>query len=444
MKAMPGAPLTIVAFVPAKGTSERVPHKNMAILDGEHLFKRKLRQALACPAITEVCLDTDCEAMAACARDLDVTWLRRPAALATNAADGHAMFAWEAGQRPEADIWVQLLCTAPFITAATITRAIETLLAHPEADSLVAVSRGKQYPWHGVRPAYGTGRVPNSVELPDTVIEAMSLYIVRRPPSGGLPTRRFGTQPILFELDPIEQVDVNTSADFALAETLAAGARAGEVTRFRAIAPHFSSTVLADIGKEMGLAPALCPRIRPTTGGRILGRAKTLEIAAIAAGDPADAWRGIYGALQSYAFVRPGDVIMVANEAPARAYFGDLNANLAIRAGAVGAVIDGVTRDTADVRALGFPVYAHASHCNDIKFEGTLRAMNQPVTMGGVTVRNDDLVFADEDGVVVIPAERWPEVEEAAWSVIENEARIRISAARGAPVDDILARFGSF
>ena len=438
------APLKIVAFVPAKGTSERVPQKNLAILDGEHLFKRKLRQALDCEAITEVCLDTDSEEIAAHANDLPVTWLKRPDELASNAADGHAMFAWECRQRPDADIWVQALCTAPFVTADTIARAVEALLASPEADSLVGVSRTKQYTWDAETPAYGTGRIPNSVDLPETVIEAMSLYMVRKPASGELPIRRFGDKPILFDLDPIEQVDVNTKDDLALAETLAAGQRASEATRFRAMAPHFSSTVLADIAKDLGIEAVLPPHIRPTTGGRLLGRAKTLQIGAIGPDDPKNAWEGIYDALHSYDFVRPGDVIMVANEVPTRAYFGDLNANLAIRSGAVGAVIDGVTRDTADVRALGFPVYAHSSHCNDIKLEGTLRAMNQPVTMGAVLVSNQDIVFADEDGVIVIPAARWAEVEEAAWTVIENEARIAVSAARGIDVDDILSRHGTF
>ncbi|MDP5280061.1 hypothetical protein Q9Q95_14095 [Sphingomonas sp. DG1-23] len=436
--------MNIVAFIPAKGTSERVPDKNLAVLDGDYLFKRKLRQALDCPAITEVCLDTESDALADLATDLPITRLTRPASLASNATDGHEMFAWECSQRPDADIWIQILCTAPFVSAATISRAIEALLADPEADSLVAVSRAKQYCWDGDTPAYGTGRIPNSVDLPATVIEAMSLYIVRRPASGAVPTRRYGMRPILFDLDPIEQIDINRGSDLVIAETVAAGQRAAEVTRFRAMISHLSSTVLADICKDRGIPAILPPSLRPTSGGKLLGRAKTLELRRLTPDEAPDAWKGIYGALESYRFVRPGDVIMVATDVPERAYFGDLNANLAIRAGAVGAVIDGTTRDTADVRALGFPVYGRVTNCNDIKLEGTVRAMNRPIAMGGVPIRNDDVVFADEDGVIVVPRERWDEVEAAAWDVMSNEARIRMYAARGRDVGEILAECGAF
>ncbi|QAY76997.1 cytidylyltransferase domain-containing protein [Sphingosinicella sp. BN140058] len=439
--------MNIVAFVPAKGHSERVASKNLRVLDGEHLFKRKLRQALACSAIVEVCLDTDSAELAALADDLAVSHLARPPELATNGTDGHELFAWECAQRPDADLWIQILCTAPFVSADTIGRAIDALLADPEADSLVAVTRGKQYCWDGQTPAYGTGRIPNSVDLPPTVIEAMSLYIVRRGPDGVVPTRRFGTRPILFDLDPIELIDINHDSDLVIAETIAAGQRAKEVTRFRAMLPHLSSTVLADICKERGLKVLLPPEMRPTSGGKILGRARTLELTRLE--DPSDRspggkWKGIYDALQSYQFVRPGDVVMVATDVPERAYFGDLNANLAIRSGAVGAIVDGTTRDTADVRALGFPVYARRSHCDDIKFEGTVKSMNKPVRMGDVEVANGDVVFADEDGVIVVRAADWDAIEAAAWDVMMNEARIRMFAARGRDVNEILAECGAF
>ena len=435
----------IVAFVPAKGSSERVADKNLQPLDGEHLFKRKLRQLLDCPAIDEVVLDTDCDALAALAADLPVTRLRRPPSLASNATDGHELFAYECGAVAPADLYVQCLCTAPFVTADTVARAIQALIDAPEADSLVGVSRAKHYLWSDGAPAYGAGRIPNSVDLAPQVIEAMSLYIVRRRPGEAAPSRRFGARPILFDLDPLEQIDVNTPADLALAEAVSAGHRAEANLKLRAMRSHLSSPCLSDICADLGIDAVLPPALRPTSPGKLLGRAKTLQLAAVdRENGPADAWKGIYGALDSYRFVRPGDVIMVATQCPTRAYFGDLNANLAIRAGASGVVVDGFTRDTADVRALGLPVYAHGSWCKDIKYEGTMQSMNMPVEMGGIPVANGDMVFADQDGVVVIPAARWPEVETLAWEVLANEGRIRMHAARGRPVAEILAECGAF
>jgi len=435
----------IVAFVPAKASSDRIADKNRAILDGDHLFRRKLRQLLACPLLDAVYLDTESDEIAALAGDLPVKRLHRPAALASNACDGHELFAWECGAAEPADLYVQVLCTAPFVDADTVTRALETLIARPEADSLVAVSSTKQYCWDGQEPRYGRGRIPNSVDLPPSVIEAMSLYIVRRAPGEEPPTRRFGSNPILFELTPTEQVDINNPADLSLAETLCAGQRSAEVTRLRVLQPYLSSPVLADITKDMGIRAVLPSAIGATSPGKMLGRARTLQLVAIPPEERhTERWRGIYDALDSYRFVRPGCVIAVGNEAPEFAYFGDLNATLALRSGAVGAVIDGATRDSRDVSLLGLPVYARRSYCDDIKFEGTLASMNQPIRMGEIPVCHDDMIFGDENGVVVVPQADWARVEAAAWDVLTNEARIRILAARGRDVHEILAECGAF
>ena len=118
-----------VAFVPAKGESNRISNKNTVILDGEHLFKRKLRQLLACPEIDAVYLDTESDRIIELASDLPVKVLKRDAKLASNKTDGHELFANEAA-RVEADIYIQCLCTSPFIT--------------PEGH-LYAASSGKSY-----------------------------------------------------------------------------------------------------------------------------------------------------------------------------------------------------------------------------------------------------------------------------------------------------------
>lgn len=430
--------MKVVAFMPAKGSSERIRNKNLAILDGEHLFKRKLRQLCDCPLIDEVYLDTDDDAMAGLAADLPVHRLKRPHELATNSTDGHELFAWECAQ-VDADIYIQTLCTAPFVDSDTVERAIRQLMAS-DAESLVAIVEGKQYLWRDGLPEYGLGRIPNSVDLPMTTIEAMSLYMVKRP-AGTSPTRRYTRNPLMLRLSPTESVDVNWPEDLELAETIAAGQRARENLMLGALAPYLTSAMLSDITREMGLNCTLPREIGSTTPKKIFGRAKTLLLDLPR---QEESWQGIYDALGSYAFVRQGDIIIVENRAREHAYFGNLNAQLAMRAGAVGAVIDGVTRDREAVRALGFPVYARGHYCVDIKYKGVLREMNKPIQVGGVRVENGDYILADGDGVTVVPKSHWPEVRNRAQVSIEKEWRVGRAVAMGESPDAILRQLGEF
>src|SRR3546814_17712442 len=84
------------------------------------------------------------------------------------------MFAYQCAQVPDADLYIQCLCTAPFVTADTLTRAIRHLIAAPEADSPISVQRTKQYLWKDVAPDYGNGRIPKRVNLPEKIKEARS------------------------------------------------------------------------------------------------------------------------------------------------------------------------------------------------------------------------------------------------------------------------------
>jgi len=439
--------MKVVAFVPAKGSSERVPSKNVRILDGEILFRRKLKQLLDCPQIDEVWLDTESDAIIELASDLPVKVLKRDPALASNATDGHEMFENECRAVPDADVVIQALCTAPFVETSTINIALERLLSAGHHDSLVAVTRSKQYLWEGSEPAYGRGRIPNSIDLPPTIVEAMSLYMVRRT-SPDFPRKRYGRSPLLFELNTIEALDINYPEDLSLAETICIGRRMAEFNYFRILKHHLSSSVVSDVSKEMGFSFMVDPRVRPISEGKILGRVKTLKLGALTGGDrdirASDAWKGIYRALDSYNFVRTGDVIVVETEVPDRAYFGDLNCHLAMRAGAVGVIVDGFTRDVGEVRAMGLPVYARGAWSNDVKYEGTTVSYNFPITVGGIPARNEDVIFADSEGVLIIPRQHWPAVLERALETVSTEGKIRQGLLHGHPVDEIIRSFGYF
>lgn len=430
-----------VAFVPAKGDSTRIRNKNTVILDGDYLFKRKLKQLLACPEIDDVYLDTESDAIIEMVSDLPVKILKRDAKLASNKTDGHELFANECA-KVEADIYIQCLCTSPFMTAETMTRAIKALKADKKADSLVAVQKRKQYTWNAKgRPAYGDGRIPNSVDLPDTVIETMGLYMVRRQKGKPKPKRRFGDKVVMFELTDEEAFDVNWPDDLALAERISAGYRAAHNAALDAIRPHLCSSLLADICKERGLKALLPPGFARVSGRSVLGIAKTLELRKLKKGDD---WKGIYTALGTYNFVRPGDVIVVKNDVKDKAYFGDLNANIAIRSGAVGAVVDSYTRDSDELNGLEFSVFAKGISCDDIKYEGTVHAMNRAIKIGGVTINNGDYIYADDDGVLAIPQDLWPSIRDEAMATLKKEFDIRYAIIMGEDVGKVLGIHGAF
>lgn len=430
-----------VAFVPAKGESSRIRNKNTVILDGEYLFKRKLIQLLACPEIDDVYLDTESEKIIAMASDLPVKVLKRDAKLASNKTDGHELFANECA-KVDADIYIQCLCTSPFITAETMTRAIRALKANKAADSLVAVQKRKQYTWAKGRPVYGEGRIPNSVDLPDTIIESMGLYMVKRGKGKAKPKRRFGEKVEFFELTDEEAFDVNWPDDLALAERISAGYRAAHNAQLDAIRPHLCASLLADICKERGVKALFPPGFRRVSGRSVLGVAKTLELRKLRKKN--DDWKGIYTALGTYDFVRPGDVIVVQNDVKNRAYFGDLNANIAIRSGAIGAVVDSFTRDSAELNGLEFSVFAQGIYCDDIKYEGTVHAMNRTIKIGDVTVNNGDYIYADDDGVLAIPKDLWPSIRDEAMATLKKEFDIRYAIIMGEDVGKVLGTHGAF
>ncbi len=429
-----------VAFVPAKGESTRIRNKNTVILDGDYLFKRKLKQLLACPEIDDVYLDTESDAIIEMASDLPVKILKRKPTLASNKTDGHELFANECKQ-VEADIYIQCLCTSPFMTAETMTQAIKALKADAKADSLVAVQKRKQYTWEKGPPAYGEGRIPNSVDLPETVLESMGLYMVRKQKGKPKPKRRFGDKVVLFELTDEEAFDVNWPDDLSLAERICAGYRAAHNAKLDAIRPHLCSSLLADICKERGIKALFPPGFKRISGRSILGVAKTLELRKLKKGDD---WKGIYTAQASYNFVRPGDVICVQNDVKKFAYFGDLNANIAIRSGAVGAVVDSYTRDSAELNQLEFSVFAHGIYCDDIKYEGTAYAMNRSIKIGGVTINNGDYVYADDDGVLAIPQDLWPSIRDEAMATMKKEFDIRYGIIMGEDVGKVTDKHGTF
>lgn len=128
----------------------------------------------------------------------------------------------------------------------------------------------------------------------------------------------------------------------------------------------------------------------------------------------------------------PGDVAVVA--APgfvAAAVWGELFSTAARARGARGTVIDGYHRDTRQLLALGYPVFSTGARPKDIAARGAVISAGRPVRCGGVRVRQGDVLFAEIDGIAVIPHEIAPEVVDRAFAKAATEDRSRADLRAG-------------
>ncbi len=116
-----------------------------------------------------------------------------------------------------------------------------------------------------------------------------------------------------------------------------------------------------------------------------------------------------------------GDVLVVDSQGSQRAVAGGLFPTEGQRKGLAGIVIDGPCRDTATVTSLDIPYYARCS----TPYAGTTTSHGEtqiPVSLGGVTVNPGDIVFGDDDGLVVASAEDFETLLPIAESIVATEA----------------------
>ena len=431
--------MKIVAFLPAKGTSDRIASKNMKLLNGKPLFLHTLEKLVMCNFIDEVYLDSESDEILNYARYLNYTPLKRDPRLATNQTDGNQMFYNEVLQ-VEADIYIQILGTSPFITPDTIKKGVDILLQNEQYDSVVLMKREKQYMWENGRPLYDRFHIPNSNTLPDTMIESMGLYIVRREIVLRDKTR-YGNHVYMLTADAIETIDVNYPDEFDLAECIMRGIKEKENTRFRFLSKFLSSAILSDVLFDLGINATIFGLTPNLPEKKIMGRANTLKIRRLM---PGEDYRGIYAGLKTYQRMSSGEIIVVENEVADRAYFGELNANLAIRAGAIGTIISGVTRDSAALDHLDYPVFAKGYFSADVKGCATVEAHQCEIQIDGINIKPGDLIFADREAVVCIPQYMEAEVLERAITAARIEKNVLKRVLNNEDAESIYQLEGEF
>jgi len=213
----------IVALVPMRHDSKRVPGKNYRPMCGKPLYAHIIETLLSAEDISQVVVDTDSQpVIEGLARDYPrVKVLLRPEELRADTTPTNEILIHDTAQVP-ADLYLQTHSTNPLLKAETIRRAIAQLRqSYPEYDSLFGVTRLQTRLWDELGRAvnHNPAVLLRTQDLPLIYEENSCIYLFTRET---LISRRnrLGERPMMFEIDAREATDIDVELDFVIAETL--------------------------------------------------------------------------------------------------------------------------------------------------------------------------------------------------------------------------------
>lgn len=213
----------IVALVPMRHISVRVPGKNYRPIAGKPLYHHILETLLSCPEISQVVVDTDSPViLEGLAKDFPgVTALLRPEHLRADTIPTNEILMHDTAQVP-ADLYLQTHSTNPLLRAQTISAAIRALKdVYPAYDSLFGVTRLQTRLWDELGRAinHNPAVLLRTQDLPPVYEENSCIYLFTRETLAQR-RNRLGERPLMFAIPAEEAWDIDEEIDFTVADVL--------------------------------------------------------------------------------------------------------------------------------------------------------------------------------------------------------------------------------
>ena len=216
-----------------------------------------------------------------------------------------------------------------------------------------------------------------------------------------------------------------------------------DAERFAWISKTLYVPAVCDILDDLGFRDrAMHQRLRPLDPKNctIVGRARTfrwMDTDYVVHEDP-------YGLeIEGMDSLKPGDVPVHSTDAGlTNAPWGELMSTVAKKAGSAGCICDSLIRDCLRIMDMGYPIFHAGIRPLDSKGRGRVMAIDVPVRCGDVLVRPGELVFADFDGVVVIPRDVEDKVLEMAAEKAGKENATRRELLNGRSLRDVYDEYG--
>lgn len=214
--------MRVIAFVPMRHDSERVPGKNYRDFGGRPLFHHILETLSGVPQVEQIVVDTDSPIVIRSCRESfpDVVCVERPEHLRGGRIPMTAVLQHDVSLFPS-DWYLQTHSTNPLLTSATVQAAIERLSSDADGrDSLFSVSsiQGRLFGPTATPMNHDPSTLLRTQDLEPVYLENSNLYLFTGAQLAE--GRRFGRDPLLFEIDPWEAVDIDTESEFRIAEAL--------------------------------------------------------------------------------------------------------------------------------------------------------------------------------------------------------------------------------